>query len=168
MSPLRIAGIIAGAVLLQVSLLSQFSIGGARPDLVLIVVLAAAFVYGPDDGAIVGFAAGLALDVFLSTPFGFTAFTFTLVGYAVGTWTAGVVRSAWWLTAVVLAGASAVAVLVQGLIGELLGQDTLQGTPILTIMVVVGVATLVLAPFATRLVGWARAGDRPRRRSIFA
>ena len=167
MNPLRTAAIIAGAVVVQVTLLSQFSISGARPDVVLLVVLASAFVYGPDDGAIVGFSAGLALDVFLSTPFGFTAFTYTVVGYAVGTWTAGVVRSAWWLSALVLGAASAAAMFAQGLIGEVLGQDSLKGTPILTIVAVVSVANLLLAPFATRLVGWARADDRPRR-SIFA
>lgn len=168
MNPVRTAAVIGGAVLLQVTLLSQFSIAGARPDVVLLVVLAFAFVHGPDDGAIVGFAGGLALDVFISTPFGFTAFTYTVVGYAVGTWTAGVVRSAWWLAAVVLAAASAVAVFAQGLIGEVLGQDSLKGTPITTIVAVVSVATLLLAPLATRLAGWARADDRPRRRSIFA
>ena len=168
MSPSRIAAVVVGALVLQVCLVSQFSIAGARPDLMLLVVLAAAFVHGPDDGAIVGFAAGFGIDVFLSTPFGLTAFIYTLVGYAAGSWTAGVVRSAWWIVAPALAGASAAAVLAQGVIGELLGQDSLQGTSIVAIVLVVSVANLLLAPVATRLVRWARVGDRPRRRSIFA
>lgn len=168
MNPFRIVGIVAGALVLQVCLLNQFSLAGARPDLPLLIVLAVAFVHGPDEGSVVGFGAGLVLDVFLSTPFGLTAFCFTLVGWAVGTWTAGRVRSAWWLSSPVLALASAGAVLVQGVIGQLLGQDFLSDTSILIIVLVVSVANLFLAPIATTLVQWARAGDRPRRRSIFA
>lgn len=168
MSPLRIAGIILGTVVVQVCLLSQFSIFDVRPDLCLLIVLAAAFTFGPDDGAIVGFSTGLLLDVFLSTPFGLTAFVFTIVGFAVGSWTAGVVRSAWWLSSLAIAGTSVVAVFVHALVGELLGQSTLTGVPFLPIVLVVSGANLLLAPIATTLVGWARVGDRPRRRSIFA
>lgn len=168
MSPLRIAGIVLGAVVLQVCLLSQFSIGGARPDLPLLVVLAAAFTYGADDGAIVGFSAGLLLDVFLSTPFGLTALVFTLVGFAVGSWTASVIRSAWWLSSLAIAAASVVAVFAHALIGELLGQSMLTDVPILAIVAVVAGANLLLAPVATTLVQWARVGDGPRRRSMFA
>lgn len=168
MNPLRIAAIVLGAVMVQVCLLSQFSIAGARPDLGLLVVLAAAFAFGPDDGAIVGFSTGLLLDVFLSTPFGLTAFVFTLVGFAVGSWTAGVIRSAWWLSSLAIAAASVVAVFVHALIGELLGQSMLTDSPFLTIVAVVAGANLFLAPIATTLVSWARVGDRPHRRSIFA
>ncbi len=168
MNPLRIAALVAGALLLQVCLIGQFSIAGARPDLVLLVVLAAAFVFGPDDGAIVGFGAGLGFDVFLSTPFGLTAFVFTVVGYAAGRWTAGVIRSAWWLSSLAIASASAAAVLAQAMVGEVLGQTSLTDTPLGPILIVVPVANLFLAPLATTLVSWARAGDRPRGRSIYA
>lgn len=168
MSPLRTATLVGGAILLQVSLVAQFSIAGARADLTLLVVLAVAFVHGPDDGAVVGFAAGLCMDVFLSTPFGLTAFTFTIVGYAAGSWTAGIVRSGWWIVAPAIAAASIAAVLAQGVIGELLGQGALQGTSIVVIAAVVSSANLLLAPVATRLARWARVGERPHRRSLFA
>ena len=64
---LRIA-IISGtgvliALMLQLTLLSRLGLPGATPDLVIVVVVALSLGYGPGIGAIVGFAAGLAVDL---------------------------------------------------------------------------------------------------------
>lgn len=73
-------------IALQVSIFRHFSMRGVVPDLTLLVVIAAALVRGPDYAALVGFAAGLVLD--LAPPADHTAgrwaLSFVLVGYLTG------------------------------------------------------------------------------------
>jgi rod shape-determining protein MreD len=73
-------------ITLQVSIFSHFAIDGVVPDLALLVVIAAALVRGPDYAALVGFAAGLVLD--LAPPADHTAgrwaLSLVLVGYLTG------------------------------------------------------------------------------------
>lgn len=73
-------------ITLQVSIFSHFSMRGVVPDLALLVVIAAALVRGPDYAALVGFTAGLVLD--LAPPADHTAgrwaLSFVLVGYLTG------------------------------------------------------------------------------------
>lgn len=81
-----VAVLIVLTVTLQVSIFSNLSFGGVVPDLVLLVVIAAALVRGPDYAALVGFAAGLVLD--LAPPADATAgrwaLAFVVVGYLIG------------------------------------------------------------------------------------
>lgn len=83
---MAVALLIVVTVTLQVSVFSNLSIGGVVPDLALLVVIGAALVRGPDYAAIVGFVAGLALD--LAPPADATAgrwaLAFVVVGYLTG------------------------------------------------------------------------------------
>jgi rod shape-determining protein MreD len=83
---LAVAALIVLTVTLQVSIFSNLSIGGVVPDLALLVVVAAALVRGPDYAAVIGFAAGLVLD--LAPPADATAgrwaLAFVVVGYLTG------------------------------------------------------------------------------------
>ncbi len=55
---------VLAAVLIQVTVLNNVPFpGGSGPNLVLVTVVAMALAAGPRDGAIMGFAAGLALDI---------------------------------------------------------------------------------------------------------
>ena len=74
----------AVCVLLQVAVFSRLHISGAGPDIALVAALALAYREGPESGAIAGFGAGLAIDLFLSTPFGLSALAFTIAGYTIG------------------------------------------------------------------------------------
>ncbi len=78
--------LIVVTVTLQISIFSHFSIRGVVPDLAMLVVIAAALVRGPDYAALVGFAAGLVLD--LAPPADHTAgrwaLSLVLVGYLTG------------------------------------------------------------------------------------
>ena len=73
-------------ITLQVSIFSHFAIDGVVPDLALLIVIAAALVRGPDYAALVGFSAGLVLD--LAPPADHTAgrwaLSLCLVGYLTG------------------------------------------------------------------------------------
>ena len=163
MRPGRLLIVIVGALTLQVTLLSRFSYDGARPDIMILLAVLAGYLAGPDRGAIVGFGAGLAFDVVLSTPFGLSALTSTLVGYAVGVATAGMVRSSRFAPVAVAAAGSAAGVVLYAAIGAVLGQPTFQGPSLTAIVVVVAALNAVLAPLAARALSWAIADDRDRR-----
>ncbi|MCB0959993.1 MAG: rod shape-determining protein MreD [Acidimicrobiales bacterium] len=163
MSPLRVAAVVVGALTLQVTLLSRFSYEGARPDVMLLIAVLAGYLAGPDRGAVVGFASGLAFDVVLTTPFGLTALTSTLVGYGVGALTGGMVRSSRLAPSGIAAAGSAVGILLYAVLGAVLGQPTLEGPSLTAIVVLVSVVNAVLAPLAVRALAWTIVDDHDRR-----
>lgn len=165
MIPRRIVAVGGVAVLLQLHLFSRFSFEGARLEILVLVVLAVAHLSGPDDGAITGFGLGLAFDLHLTTPLGFTALAYLAAGYAMGRLVPELREAPWWARSVLLAVASSVTMFLQALGGELIGLDTLRGPSIGTIMMVVGLVNLVLAPVALIAVRWARRGSGLARRS---
>jgi rod shape-determining protein MreD len=159
--------VVVVALVLQVCFLARFSVDGARPDVLVLLPVVAGFVAGPERGAIVGFAAGVAFDVVLATPFGLSALVYTLVGYAVGVLGANVVRSAWWISPLLVGVASAAAMVMYAVVGQVLGQATLDGPPLLAIVAVVATVNAFLAPLAVRAVRWTRTDDVDRRKHSF-
>lgn len=81
-----LAVVVTLAVVLQVAGFSFLSIHGVVPNLALLVVVAAALVRGPDFAAVLGFLAGLAVD--LAPPAdhvaGRWALALVVVGYVAG------------------------------------------------------------------------------------
>jgi len=75
------------------TLFTHLRIDGVVPDVGLVAVLAVAFYDGAESGAWFGFAMGLAIDLFLSTPLGLSALSYAITGYAVGVVQAGMVRT---------------------------------------------------------------------------
>jgi rod shape-determining protein MreD len=122
---LRYFLLIVSLVVLQTALFPSLRVFGAAPDLLLVATIAVGYERGADAGAVFGFVAGLAIDCFLSSPLGVSALSFSLVGYGIGVFQSGLLRSSRWL-APVLGG-------VGGLIGGALwvaiaaiaGQDEL-------------------------------------------
>lgn len=165
MIPHRVVVVVGAALLLQVLLFGTFSYDGARPEILVLVVLAVGHRVGADAGAVVGFAAGLAFDVFLGTPFGLTALVYLTAGYLMGRIVPPLPAAPWWITSAVLAAGSAVVMLAHGLVGELIGLETLSGPAIGTVMVVVALVDLVLAPAVLRIIPWVQTEPRSRRRS---
>jgi rod shape-determining protein MreD len=76
--------IIVTGLLLQSTLFWQLKLLGARPELMYLITILIAIIEGPNEGAVTGFAAGLAQDFLMNQPKGITALTLTLVGYAAG------------------------------------------------------------------------------------
>ncbi|MEO6866517.1 MAG: rod shape-determining protein MreD [Gaiellales bacterium] len=72
------------AAMLQVSIIFRIEIGGATPDLLILVVAAIALQTGSISGAAHGFLAGLAIATFAALPIGPHALVGTLIGYAIG------------------------------------------------------------------------------------
>jgi rod shape-determining protein MreD len=81
-----VAVLIVVAVTLQLTVFSHFAFSGVAPDLALLVVLGAALVRGPDYAAVVGFVAGLVLELAPPTDHtaGRWALSLVIVGYLTG------------------------------------------------------------------------------------
>jgi len=156
----RVALVLLGALVAQQAVLSQVRVAGVGPDLLLLVAVAAGVAGGPEAGAVVGFAAGVAADLLIQAPFGLSSLAFGLVGYGVGTLQAGVIRLAWWIPPATALAASAAGVLLYGLLGGLLGQAGMLRSELAGLAGVVGLLNAPLVPLATRAVRWALAGGR--------
>jgi len=72
------------AVIVQVSILGNYSPLGGTPDLVLVVLLSIALLRGSVFGAVAGFGAGLLVDVANLGTLGFTSLLLTVAGFWIG------------------------------------------------------------------------------------
>ena len=89
MSPRTAAGaatLVGTALLVQLTVLNRLPVPVAAPDLVLVTVAAWGLAHGATGGALVGFAAGLGLDLAppAAHPLGSWALGLTLAGYLAG------------------------------------------------------------------------------------
>jgi len=104
---------ILAAVVLQTAVLDRLPLpGGSAPNLVLVLVVTLALASGPAEGMLIGFGAGLALDIAppASNLLGLSALVFCVIGYGCGRLRGPLQRSAWLPLGVVVLG-------VAGLIG---------------------------------------------------
>jgi rod shape-determining protein MreD len=81
---IKAGGLLVFAALVQVSLASTIEVAEGHPDVVLVLVIGIALLRGPVFGAVVGFWAGLVLDVVSLETLGLTSLLLTLVGYFAG------------------------------------------------------------------------------------
>jgi rod shape-determining protein MreD len=163
--PARAVLVVVAALVLQISLVADLRVAGAVGDLMLVVVVAAGLTGGADRGATYGFAAGVAYDLVLDTPFGLSALTYALVGYAVGMAAAVLMRtSGWWPLAVAAAAGVVQAVLYTSL-GNLIGVaypfDEVPG--IAFVLALVG--ALLIVP-ALRVLWWVHGHSEPDRLEV--
>jgi rod shape-determining protein MreD len=147
----------------QITLLDSVRVGGAHPDAMLLLPVAAGYTGGPDRGAGFGFAAGLVADLFLPTTFGLSALVGCLLGYGTGLVTRGLVRSSWWLPLVVSAGATAVGLALYGILGAVLGDPGALKADLVPALVVATPAAVILATPVVRMVAWAMPPVSPGR-----
>ena len=93
----RVSLVLVIALVLEVSIAPMFRLFGVQGDLMLLIAIVAGLAAGPDRGAAIGFASGLAYDLMLQTPFGLSALTYALVAFTVGSLQDSVLRAAWWI-----------------------------------------------------------------------
>ncbi|GAA3760040.1 rod shape-determining protein MreD [Streptomyces tremellae] len=144
------AALVVVALVLQVSVLARLHLPGAVPDLMLLVVLALAFVYGHVGGALVGFGAGLLTD--LAPPADHAAGRYALVlcviGYLAGLVRPenGQVRSALLPMFAVVCAALGSTLLYAG-VGALVGDTAARHVGLGGLLFTAAVYDLLLAPF---------------------
>ena len=140
---------------LQLTVVLDVHIGGAHPDLMLGLGVTAGLAGGTQRGAIGGFFSGIALDLFLPTPFGLSALVGTVVGAAAGQLVAaGVDRSTWFFVPGVAALGSVVGVIMFAVLGTVVGQPDMLTVNLATVVVVVAVVNGLLGSVYMALWRW--------------
>jgi rod shape-determining protein MreD len=146
------------ALLLQVGFASRLPLPGATPDVVLVVVVALALVWGPLHGCVAGFAGGLALDLVPPADHaaGRYALVLCLVGYVVGLFDHETERSAFF-PFLAVAVAAAAATLLYAALGEVVGDARTTWQMIADVLPTAVLYDVVLTPFVVlAVVGLAR------------
>ena len=149
-------------LLLQSSFLSKMNLGVVRPDAMLLLPITAGMLAGSERGAVVGFMAGVLSDLFLQTPMGLSALTYSVVGFGVGAMHTGVLRAAWWIGPLTAMVASAAGVVLFVVIGAVVGVANLFRPDLAIIIAGVALINAPLSVGVTRLMAWAWPVDASR------
>lgn len=152
---LRLVFVLAVVIGLQETVAAGISIDRVHPDLVVLLCAITGMVAGPEQGAVIGFLGGLGADVFLATPLGLSALSYTIIGYAVGTVQRGIIHPTWWLTPAIAAVASGAGVALYAVAGSIVGESHMLHAGLPRIIVVVAVVNAVLALPMLSAVQWA-------------
>jgi rod shape-determining protein MreD len=150
---LAVAAMVLAALLLQVGVFPEIAINGVVPDIVLLVVVALALARGPEYAAVVGFFAGLLLD--LAPPADHTAGRWALALVVVG-YLAGLARrdARWSTTAtiVVVAAGSFVGTSLFALTGLILRDPGVRIETVVQVLPLAVLYDLLLMPFVVPVV----------------
>jgi rod shape-determining protein MreD len=149
---LGLAGVIVAGLLLESTVFAVWRLGGVRPDLLMIAVVAVAMGAGPVEGAAFGFSAGLLADLLFgqTQPVGVSALAYTATGFAVGALRAYVTSSAAWVHLALTAAASLASVWLTGLVLRVFDQSS--WGYVARAGLLVAAANLLLAPLVYPLV----------------
>ncbi|MFB6817926.1 rod shape-determining protein MreD [Streptomyces sp. NPDC056347] len=143
------------ALVVQVSVLARLQLPGAVPDLLLLVVLGLAFVYGHVSGALVGFGAGLLAD--LAPPADHAAGRYALVLCVIG-YLAGLVKpetgqlKSAMVPMIGVVSAAIGSTLLYALVGALVGDTAARHVGLGSLLFTAALYDLLLAPFVVPLV----------------
>jgi rod shape-determining protein MreD len=163
----RTSLVLVVALTIQLGFAPGLQVFGVQADLLLLVAIAGGISAGPDRGAAIGFASGLAYDLFLQTPFGLSALTYAIVAYLVGGLQDSVVRAAWWIPVLTATAASVLGVILYGVFSSVLGGHLI-GLELLRVACIVGLLNTVAAPFVLKAMGWATGSAKhARARAIY-
>jgi rod shape-determining protein MreD len=149
---LALAAVILAVLLVQTTLLGPVRLWGARPDLLLLAVVALAMTSGPLSGAHFGFWAGLAADLLLELPVGVSALVYTLTGYLVGVARVYLVSQSVLVPAAVAGVASLASVWLSGAVLRVLDYSEFSWEFVARTAPLVTLFNLLLAPVVYPLV----------------
>jgi rod shape-determining protein MreD len=153
---IRTASLLLVALALQAAVFDRHPAFSVPIDLFLALAIAAGIVGGAQRGVVMGFVAGCSADLLLHTPFGLSALTYALIGYVVGTISAGRLRQSRVFPVLTALVAGALGVFTFAVIGELVGQAYLSDPdlPMIVLVRAVGAAVLVLPCMAALRWCW--------------
>jgi len=160
---LSLTAVIVTALLLQSTVFAQVKLLGVRPELMYVVTILMAIIEGPSEGAIVGFAGGMAQDFLLDQPKGITALTLTLLGYAIGLARQYIVSPSPLLPTILVAVGTFAGVIFYEIVSFLLGQlnDPLAFS--LRVALLTALYDAVLTPLVYPVLRRIFEGSRPKR-----
>lgn len=143
--------LIAG-FLLQVGVAPYITIGGVAPNFFLIIVTVVALVNGSDEGVVVGFIAGIILDLLGTGPVGPWAMVLALTGYVTGLIDRHLFAEGWLLPVSVLSIASLFSELLYMVVLTIMGSTGAFWSALLTKVLPTTVYTIVIAILAFPLL----------------
>jgi rod shape-determining protein MreD len=157
--------VLLAALVIQITMLSDLRLLGALGDLMLALTVAAGLTGGTDRGVTWGFATGVLYDLMLDTPFGLSALTYALVGYAVGLAGSALMRTSGWWPVGVAAVAGAVQATLYTALANLLGDAFPFGhLPAIALVMAAWCALLVLP--LIRVMWWVHGHSEPERLEV--
>jgi rod shape-determining protein MreD len=159
----RSAALVLVVLLVQVTVATDVHVLGVEPELLLLVSAAAGVIAGPDRGAILGFAAGLAYDIFLQTPLGLTALVYAAVGYGTGSVQLQLASQTRRARMASVAVASAAGVLLWVAVGRVIDEAQVPLISVVRVASVAGIMNGALALVGTRALTWVFAPGAPTR-----
>ncbi|HLG67487.1 MAG TPA: hypothetical protein VKV36_06415 [Acidimicrobiales bacterium] len=151
----RLLAVVAGLLLLDQTVGLDLRVAGAHPELMWLLPVGAALAGGIRVGAVVGFLAGMAVDLVLPTPMGLSALVGCLLGAGVGRVVAGADHDAWWVAPVAGAAGTAAAVMLYAVLGAVLGQEQMLRVDLGAVVAVVAVVNALAARPVCRIMAWA-------------
>jgi rod shape-determining protein MreD len=157
----KLAALVVVTVVLQTTLFPDLRLFGVAPDLVLVGAIAIAYRVGPENGAIYGFAAGLAIDLFLQTPLGISALSFALVAYGVGILQTGLSRTPRFAAAMVGGAGGLAGGLAFVAIAALAGEDQVIAVRSLWVLALAALYDALLAVPMFQVARWVVASREP-------
>ena len=160
---LSIAAVVITALLLQSTVFSQLRLLGVRPELLYLVTIVIALLEGPNEGATVGFASGLAQDFLMNQPKGLTALTLTLLGYAVGMFRQFIVSPSPLVPTIVVGVGTAAGIAFYEIVSVLLGNFHEEAAYGVKVALLTATYNAVLTPILYPLLRRITEGSRPRR-----
>jgi len=144
------AVLVVVALVVQVSVLGRLGLPGAVPDLMLLVVIGLALVFGPTGGCLVGFGAGMLADLAppADHPVGSYALVLCVLGYAAGLLRteSGQIHSVLTPLLVVVAAAVTATLMYAG-VGALVGDTAARHVGLTGLLATAAVYDVLLAPF---------------------
>jgi rod shape-determining protein MreD len=162
---LRAGLVLVVALLLQITVVADLRMAGAIGDLMLAVVVAAGMTGGADRGVVYGFVAGLLYDLALDTPFGLSALTYALIGYAVGLAASALQRTSGWWPVIIAAVAGAVQATLYTSLGNLIGVAYPFGDLPAIALVMAGWCAVLVLPLI-RVLWWVHGHSEPDRLEV--
>jgi rod shape-determining protein MreD len=160
----RVGLIIVTAMVIEQGVAPQLRIAGVSADVLLLCAVCAGVVGGPDAGALVGFFAGLALDLVVASPMGLGALAYCLAGYGTGMLRGQPVRALRWQRPLLVAVGSALGILLYVAASSVVGHSGLWSSRLLTVIAVVAGVNALLSGVGVRVMRWAL-GDAALTRS---
>lgn len=160
---LRLAVVVAVALLLQLTMFVEVRVVGVAPELPALVAVLAGLLAGARRGSVIAFWAGLVWDVYLTTPLGLAAAAFAMVAYALGSVTEDLFHDTRTQTAALVFVGTAASVTVYALLGEVVGQRGLVDDSLVRIVLVSSALNGLLSLAAAPTMRWALGVGRRRR-----
>ena len=148
----RLAAILFTVLLIQIAVIPHFRVAGYVIDLPLIAVLLISLRLSAPNGALTGFLVGIAIDLVIHTPFGMTALTFSLAGYAAGTISSQIVERNMATRALATALLAATTTTIFACIGALIGLEYVTRRELGAIALVTAGASLPITAFSDPLL----------------